>query len=347
MKKLIYSLFLGLSLTLSFILSSGAYADTSSVSCEGDPNKIAAEVFGRKITEAELHQALSVDLYELQSNIFELKKRKIEEMVGKIVLEKEAARRKMSVNELLEREVQRNVKKVSNKDIDKFYEQQKEHLKGTKEQYEERIRNFLQNEHQKEAYEKYVERLKKTARAQVYLEKPERPRVTLNLTPAPLKGGENAKVKIVEFSDFECPFCGGLTKTVDKVLKKYGRAVNLTFKAFPLSRHANAVLAHQASLCAHDQGKFWPFHDKLFENQQNLQRADLEKYAENLKLDLAKFKQCLDSGEKFAKIQKELLEGQEAGVRSTPTLFINGKIVVGNVPQKAIEDVVNEELAKK
>ena len=142
MKIPFYFLFLFLSLTLSFF----AYADTSSTSCDGDPNKIVAEVFGRKITEAELHQALSVDLYELQSNIFELKKRKIDELVGKIVLEKEAARRKMSTNELLEREVQRNTKKVSDKDIRKFYEQQKEHLKGTQEQYTDRIRNFLQNE---------------------------------------------------------------------------------------------------------------------------------------------------------------------------------------------------------
>ncbi len=331
-----------------FLISSPyLYAQSSTLSCDGDPNKIIAEVFGRKITEAELHQALSVDLYELQSNIYELKKRKIEEMIGKIVLEKEAARRKMSVNELLEREVQRNVKKISDKDIDKFYEKQKEHLKGTKEQYADRIRNFLQNERQNEAYQKYVERLKKTARAQVHIEKPERPRVTLNLTPAPLKGNENAKVKIIEFSDFECPFCGGLTKTLDKILKKYGRAVSLSFKAFPLSRHPNAPLAHQASLCAHDQGKFWPYHDKLFESQQALQRSNLEKYASDFRLDMTKFKQCLDSGEKFAKVQKELLEGQEAGVRSTPTLFINGKIVVGNVPQEAIEEVINEELTKK
>ena len=145
MKIPFYFLFLFLSLTLSFF----AYADTSSTSCDGDPNKIVAEVFGRKITEAELHQALSVDLYELQSNIFELKKRKIDELVGKIVLEKEAARRKMSTNELLEREVQRNTKKVSDKDIRKFYEQQKEHLKGTQEQYTDRIRNFFQKKNQK------------------------------------------------------------------------------------------------------------------------------------------------------------------------------------------------------
>ena len=162
-----------------------------------------------------------------------------------------------------------------------------------------------------------------------------------------MKGKENAKIKLVEFSDFECPFCGGLTKTLDKIVQKYGGHVNLTFKAFPLSRHANAPLAHQASLCAHDQGKFWPYHDLLFENQKNLGRTDLEGYAQKLKLDAGKFKQCLDSGEKMAKVQKEMLEGQEAGIRSTPTVFVNGKILVGNVPQEQIEEVINEELKKK
>src|SRR3989338_370812 len=332
---------------LSSHLSLAEEATKTDASCEGTPEKVVAEVYGRKITEAEVQKELSIDLYELQKNIYSLKKRKLDEMIGNIVLEKEAARKKISVQDLLEKEVQRNIKKVSDKDIDKFYNKQKEYLKGTKEQYSERIKSFLQNERYNEALQKYLDRLKNQARAKVYLDKPERPRIALNLTPAPLYGKENAKVKIVEFSDFECPFCSGLVKTLDKVLKKYGHTVNLTFKAFPLSRHPNAPLAHQASLCAHDQEKFWPYHDKLFENQQALDRTNLEKHAESLKLDMTKFKQCLDSGEKFAKVQKEMLEAQEAGVRSTPTLFVNGKILVGNLPQEAIEEVINEELAAK
>ncbi|MEK7791375.1 MAG: DsbA family protein, partial [Deltaproteobacteria bacterium] len=107
-----------------------------------------------------------------------------------------------------------------------------------------------------------------------------------------------------------------------------------------------AVLAHQASLCADDQGKFWPYHDILFKSQQALERKDLEGYAEKLKIDMTKFRQCLDSGEKFAKVQKDISEGDQAGVNATPTFFINGKIVVGDIPQEQIEELINEELKR-
>lgn len=316
-------------------------------SCPDDPNKAVAEVSGRQITQAELQKELNIDLYELQMNTYTLKQRKLDEMIGNILMEKEAARKKITPAELIEREVQKKAQKVKDKDITKFYEQQKEHLKGTKEQYIDRIRSFLENQNYNAALQKYLERLKKQARAKIFLEKPQRPRVNLSLTPAPLLGKSDAKVQVVEFSDFECPFCANLAKTIQKITKKYGRAVALTFKAFPLSRHSNAPLAHQASLCAADQDKFWPYHDKLFENQQSLDRPNLEKYAAQLKLDMIRFKQCVDSGEKISKVQKEMKEGEEAGVRSTPTLFVNGKILVGNLPQEAIEEVINEELGKK
>jgi len=324
-------------------------SQTTSQACEtpDDPQKIAAEVYGKTITEGELEQAISTDLYELRNNIYRLKERQLDEMIGKIVLEKEAARLKLSVNELMDKEVKRRSQKVTQRDINDFYEKNKDHLKGTKDQFKDRIQSFLERERFNEAYQKYVDQLKKRARVKTYLAKPERPRVELSLTPAPTKGKEDAKVKIVEFSDFECPFCGGLIEKLDNVLNKYKRHVSLTFKAYPLSMHKNAPLAHQASLCAHDQGKFWPYHDILFKNQKQLERSHLEDHAGKLKLDLQKFKQCLDSGEKFAKVQKEMQEGNQAGVRSTPTLFINGKILVGNVPQEAIEEVVNEELRGK
>lgn len=310
-------------------------------------DKVIAEVFDRKITEAELERALSNDLYELQRNMYELKQRKVDEMLGNIVLEKEAARKKVNVQELLDKEVNKKIPKISDKEVDKFYDQQKDHLKGDKAQYIDRIKNFLQNQKYNETLQRYLDKLKKQARAKVFLDKPSRPRMTLNLTPAPMTGKATAKVQLVEFSDFQCPFCSGLAKTLRQVSKKYGSSVNLIFKAFPLTFHKDSPLAHQASFCADDQGKFWQFHDKLFENQQKLDRASLEQHAQDLKLDMAKFKQCIDSGEKFAKVQKETMEGQEAGVRSTPTFFINGQMMVGNLPQEAIEEAINEELAKK
>lgn len=313
---------------------------------EADPKKTVAEVYGQKLTEGELNRSLSVDLFQMQKNIYNLKKRKTDEWVEKILLEKEATRKKLTLEQLIEKEVRNKTKPVSQKDIDKFYEQNKERLPGTKEQLAERIKSFLENESRQTTYRNYVDRLKKGARVVYSLPKPEHPRIELSLTPGPTRGKENAKVKIVEFSDFECPGCAGLVQKLDRVLKKYGGKVSLTFKAYPLSFHKKAVLAHQASLCAHDQGKFWPYHDTLFKNQKALERTDLEGYAEKLKFDMTKFRQCLDSGEKIAKVQKEISEGDQAGVNATPTFFVNGKIVVGDVPQDQIEELINEELKK-
>lgn len=313
---------------------------------EVDPKKVVAEVYGQKMTEAELNRSLSIELFQMQKNVYNLKKRKIDEWTDKILLEKEAQRRKLTLEQLIEKEVRNRVRAVAQKDIDKFYEQNKERLPGTKEQLADRIKSFLENENTQTLYRNYLDRLRKRARVVYSLAKPQHPRIELSLTPGPTRGKENAKVKIVEFSDFECPGCSGLVQKLERVQKKYGSKINLTFKAYPLSFHKKALLAHQASLCADDQNKFWPYHDLLFKNQQALERKDLEGYAEKVKLDMTKFRQCLDSGEKSAKVQKDISEGDQAGVHATPTFFVNGKIVVGDVPQEQIEELINEELKR-
>jgi len=312
----------------------------------GDP-EIIAEVHGQNITKDDLYKALGADLFEMKKRVYDLKMRKVDELVGQIVLEKEAKKKKIIVPVLLEKYVNKRVKKITKKDIKKFYGENKASLKGSQEQYGDRIRSFLKQERYRKAYTKYIARLKKRARVKTHLTKPERFKVNLSLTPAPFKGKKNAKVQIIEFSDFECPFCSRATKTLNKVFKKYKRKINVTFKAFPLSRHKDSPLAHQASLCAQDQNKFWPYHDTLFDNQKNIKRPDLEKYAKKHKLNMDKFRQCLDSGEKFAKVQKEIAEGEQAGVKSTPTFFINGQMIVGAVTQEALEEIIKEELKKK
>lgn len=335
-------------LTLFSFLISPLFSQTPAgeVCEETDPKKIVAEVYGQKLTEGELNRSLSIDLFQMQKNIYNLKKRKIDEWVEKILLEKEAMKKKLTLEQLMEKEIRSKTRPVSQKDVDKFYEQNKERLPGTKEQLADRIKSFLENEGRQTTYRNYVDRLKKRARVVYSLLKPQHPRVELSLTPGPTRGKENAKVKIVEFSDFECPGCAGLVAKLDRVLKKYGSKVSLTFKAYPLSFHKKAVLAHQASLCADDQGKFWPYHDILFKNQQAMERKDLEGHAEKLTFNMTTFRQCLDSGEKFAKVQKDISEGDQAGVNATPTFFVNGKIVVGDIPQEQIEELINEELKR-
>jgi protein-disulfide isomerase len=140
-------------------------------------------------------------------------------------------------------------------------------------------------------------------------------------------GPPASKVKLVEFSDFQCPFCAGATKTVDEVRKKYGDKVYFVFRQFPLDFHDNAHLAAEAALAAAAQGKFWEFHDKVFANQSNIKRADLETYAKEVGLDVAKFKKALDTGEYKVAVDNDLALGRTVNVEGTPTLFLNGKVV--------------------
>ncbi|MBZ4416433.1 thioredoxin domain-containing protein [Myxococcus sp. RHSTA-1-4] len=163
---------------------------------------------------------------------------------------------------------------------------------------------------------------------------------------SPVFGPANAKVTIVEFSDFECPFCSRVTPTLTKIKENYGKDVRVVFRHQPLPFHANAKLAAEASMAAHEQGKFWEMHDKLFSNQKALDRASLEKYAQELGLNVGKFKAALDSGKFKAKVEADMAAGSAVGANGTPTFFINGREFVGAQPFESFKKLIDEEIGK-
>jgi protein-disulfide isomerase len=149
-----------------------------------------------------------------------------------------------------------------------------------------------------------------------------------------------AQITIEEYSDFECPFCARAYPTVNQLKAEYGDKVEFVFKHFPLSFHPNAQKASEASECARDQGKFWEYHDVLFE-QKTLDIDSLKKHAADMGLDVAKFNSCLDTGAKTAKVQADFTEGQGKGVRGTPTFFINGQSIVGAQPYENFKSIID------
>ena len=162
-----------------------------------------------------------------------------------------------------------------------------------------------------------------------------------------VKGDANAPVTIIEFSDFECPFCARwYSQTLSQIEEKYIKTgkVKLVFRDFPLSFHANAQKASEAAECAKDQGKFWEMHDKLFESGVVGGVPTFKGYAKGLGLDSAKFDACLDSGEKASEVQKDMADGSAAGVSGTPGFFINGVKVVGAQPFQVFEQLIEAEL---
>jgi protein-disulfide isomerase len=170
--------------------------------------------------------------------------------------------------------------------------------------------------------------------------------VVVDLTGAPVKGNPSAPVTIVEFSDFECPFCSKVGPTITQLLADYPGQIKVVFQQLPLPFHKNANLAAQASLAAHEQGKFWEYHDILFANQRALTRPDLEKYAEQLGLNMTTFRAALDTEKFKAQVEKELAASQKNGIQGTPNFAINGKRLTGAVPIDQFKAIIDAELKK-
>ena len=163
---------------------------------------------------------------------------------------------------------------------------------------------------------------------------------------APTKGPADAKVTIVEFSEFECPFCNRVLPTVQQILDTYKNDVRLVFRHLPLPFHRNAAPAAEAAMAAHAQGKFWEFHDKAFANQRALTRENFEKWAQEIGLDMKKFKADLDSGKYKARVEQDRAYAGTVGARGTPAFFINGKLVSGAQPFENFKKVIDEEIKR-
>jgi protein-disulfide isomerase len=164
-----------------------------------------------------------------------------------------------------------------------------------------------------------------------------------------VKGDSDAPVTIIEFSDFECPFCTRFYQnTLSQIDEKYIKTgkVKFVYRDFPLNIHANAQKAGEAAECAGEQGKFWEMHDKLFDDGVSGGVDSFKQYASDLGLDTTKFNECLDSDKMASEVQKDFSDGSAAGVSGTPAFFINGIFISGAQPFEAFEQVIEAELAK-
>lgn len=175
-------------------------------------------------------------------------------------------------------------------------------------------------------------------------------RVDASIGDNPIRGSKDSPVTIIEFSDYQCPYCEKFfTDTLPLIEKNYIKTgeVRFVYRDFPLGFHQYAEKAAEASECADDQGKFWEYHDELFKNQKSMEIADLKQYAKDLALDVTAFNNCLDSGKKTAEVQKDIDDGLAYDVSGTPTFFINGIKLVGAQPYSVFQQVIDKELNGK
>jgi protein-disulfide isomerase len=171
-------------------------------------------------------------------------------------------------------------------------------------------------------------------------------RYTVDVGTAPIRGGKDAKITIVEFSDFQCPFCSRVNPTLAQINQTYGDKVRVAFKHLPLRIHPDAPAAHAAAEAAHRQGKFWEMHDKIFANQRDLKPEKFRDYAKESGLDVVKFDKDVASPDVKKKIDADSQEADKLGVSGTPAFFINGRYLSGAQPFEAFKKMIDEELAK-
>jgi protein-disulfide isomerase len=168
--------------------------------------------------------------------------------------------------------------------------------------------------------------------------------VKIPVAGAPVKGPEDAKITLVEFSDFECPYCSAAAPKVDAILAAYPKDVKLIYKQFPLSMHPHAEMAAEASLAAREQGKFWEMYEALFKNYRQLSQAKISEIAKSLGLDMSKFEAEVSSGKYKSEVKKDITDGEEANVYGTPAFYINGKQYNGELSLAALKPIFAKEL---
>jgi protein-disulfide isomerase len=272
----------------------------------------------------------------------------LDDIVAQMLIEQAAKAKGVTPQAFEDAEVGKRLKPVTDADVAAFYQANISQMQGRSlEQVSTVINRYLQERQRAEARDDLISELKKAGpKIQVLLDPP---RTAIDVAPAdPALGNANAPVTIVEYADFECPFCRRAVPTLDEIRQKYGDKVRLVWKDFPLTQiHPQAFKAAEAGRCAAEQGKFWAYHDTLFGNQQALQPDDLKKYATMSGLDGAKFGECLDSSKYSDQVRDAMAAASHVGVNSTPTLYVNGRRVEGAQPFEVFARIIDDELAKK
>jgi protein-disulfide isomerase len=307
------------------------------------PKQPVATVDGQPIYEEDLASSVEGQLQALRTQEYEIKRKALDGLIEQKTLEVAAKKKGLTTDKLLEQEVNSRVTEPSDAELEGYYFG----MRVTSSPFEEikpKLREAYKQAKIQDARQIYIKNLRAETNVIVLLAAP---RVEVAYDTARLHGNPKAPVMIVEFSDYQCPYCHQVEPTVKELLAKYGDKVSLSYRDYPLTAiHSQAKISAVASHCALEQGKFWEYHDQLF-NTSKLEKDDLIGYARDLKLDDKQFASCLASDKYNSGIEKDLQEGRKAGVNGTPGFFINGIFLSGAQPKDSFMRVIDDELSHK
>jgi protein-disulfide isomerase len=333
---------LGLAVVAALGVACGSGAESVA---KGDGAKVAT-VGDRTITRTELEEHVRPKLIEVENQRYEALREGLDEMIADELERHEAKGRGISSEDLEQREITAKAPEPTDDEVQKLYDDNKAQLGGqTLDQIKPRIVAYLKEQKSEARRTAFIDELKQKYKTTVALRPPV---VEVASAGRPEKGGgTRAPVTIIEFSDYQCPFCQRAETVVDQVVQTYGDKVRLVFRDYPLPMHPQARPAAEAANCANAQGKFWDYHAKLFANQSALGEDKLKEYATQVGLDGAKFEQCLADKPFKSAIDKDIADGGKVGVNGTPAFFINGRMLSGAQPFEKFKEVIDDELSAK
>ncbi len=302
-----------------------------------------ATVGGQPITEEELLDTLGPQqAMQLRTQEYEAKSKALDSLIRLKLVQAEAKKRGMPAEKLIEQEVESKVPDPTDGEVEAYFWGQNR-AGAAFEEVKEQYRASLKQLKLQKARQVYADSLRAKIDVAVLLRPPS---VIVAYDPARVKGDPKAPITIVEFSDFQCPFCKKSESTLHELLTKYSGRVKLAYLDFPLREiHPQAQSAAEAARCAGEQGKFWEYHDALYADQSKLGGPELATHARALNLDQKSFQSCLDSGKFKSKVEADLEQGNKVGVAGTPGFFVNGIFLSGAQPQAEFEKIIDNQLA--
>lgn len=328
---------------------SGAETSPTALAAAKDPKAAVAVVDGAQITEGELMTEARPSLTALERKFAEethsQKVQALDRLIERRLLETRARKEGITVEALLDREVNSKVQEPSEEMMQSVYDQTRASGRALPPfpNVKSEIAAFVKAQSAQELRQAFVGRLRTESRVETHLPPLLLPKTSFAAT-GPARGEAEAPVTIVEFSDYECQFCGVAAATLKTLLAEYKGKVRLVHQPFPLSMHANAPKASEAAFCAGEQGRYWEMHDALFAQQDALGITDLKSRAKALGLDSPRFDSCLDSGRMGPAVAASKKLGEGIGVSSTPAFFVNGRPLSGSQPIERFRELVDHEL---
>lgn len=300
-----------------------------------------ADVNGVKLTRAEFEAKFAGKLFQARNAHHDAERKVLEEYIEQQLLEQQAKKEGLTVEQLLDKHVNSKIAKDPSEEALRVYYEGVD-TKETFEAVRPKIIEALRERRKSKIKTTYMAELKQNAKIFLMLAPP---RANMSMKDAPVRGVPNAPVTLLEYADYECPYCVQVAPEVKKLEEEYKGKIAVAFKDVPLPMHANAPKAAEATHCAGAQNKdkYWEFHDVLL-SKKPLDVDSLKKYARDLKLDGAAFDKCLDSGMMAARVKKDLDEAQSLGLQGTPSFFVNGR-AVSNPTYEMLKQVIEEELS--